>query len=55
VRKTGIHCKRVLLVNTLLDEFLTKCEEDIQIAYGTSVVLPRCPFVPAIMHAWKGI
>jgi hypothetical protein len=26
------------------------CEEAIQLAYGTSVVLLRCPFVPEIMH-----
>jgi hypothetical protein len=25
-------------------------EEAIQLAYGTSVVLLRCPFVPEIMH-----
>jgi hypothetical protein len=26
------------------------CEEAIQLAYGTSMVLLRCPFVPEIMH-----
>jgi hypothetical protein len=26
------------------------CEEAIQLAYGMSVVLLRCPFVPEIMH-----
>jgi hypothetical protein len=28
-------------------------EEAIQLAYGTSVVLPRCPFLPW-NNAWKG-
>jgi hypothetical protein len=30
--------------------WITACEEAIQLAYGTSVVLLRCPFVPEIMH-----
>jgi hypothetical protein len=29
---------------------ILSCEEAIQLAYGTSVVLLRCPFVPEIMH-----
>jgi hypothetical protein len=31
---------------------ILSCEEDIQLAYGMSVVLLRCPFVPEIMHGW---
>jgi hypothetical protein len=30
--------------------WIISCEEAIQLAYGTSVVLLRCPFVPEIMH-----
>jgi hypothetical protein len=30
--------------------WILSCEEAIQLAYGTSVVLPRCPFIPEIMH-----
>jgi hypothetical protein len=30
--------------------WILSCEEDIQLAYGTSVVPLRCPFVPGIMH-----
>jgi hypothetical protein len=30
--------------------WILSCEEDIQLAYGTSVVLLRCLFVPEIMH-----
>jgi hypothetical protein len=30
--------------------WILSCEEAIQLAYGTSVVLLRCPFVPEIMH-----
>ena len=33
---------------------ILSCEEAIQLAFGTSVVLLRCPFVPKIMHAWNG-
>jgi hypothetical protein len=29
---------------------ILSCEEAIQLAYGKSVVLLRCPFVPEIMH-----
>jgi hypothetical protein len=29
---------------------ILSCEEAIQLAYGMSVVLLRCPFVPEIMH-----
>jgi hypothetical protein len=29
---------------------LISCEEAIQLAYGTSVILLRCPLVPEIMH-----
>jgi hypothetical protein len=29
---------------------ILSCEEAIQLAYGTSVFLLRCPFVPEIMH-----
>jgi hypothetical protein len=29
---------------------ILSCEEAIQLAYGTSVVLLRCPLVPEIMH-----
>jgi hypothetical protein len=30
--------------------WILSCEEAIQLAYGTSVVPFRCPFVPEIMH-----
>jgi hypothetical protein len=30
--------------------WILSCEEAIQLAYGTSVVLHRCPFVSEIMH-----
>jgi hypothetical protein len=30
--------------------WILSCEEAIQRAYGKSVVLLRCPFVPEIMH-----
>jgi hypothetical protein len=30
--------------------WILSCEEAIQLAYGTSVVLLRCLFVPEIMH-----
>jgi hypothetical protein len=30
--------------------WIFSCEEAIQLAYETSVVLLRCPFVPEIMH-----
>jgi hypothetical protein len=30
--------------------WILACEEAIQLAYGTSVVLLRYPFVPEIMH-----
>jgi hypothetical protein len=30
--------------------WILSCEETIQLAYGTSVVLLMCPFVPEIMH-----
>jgi hypothetical protein len=30
--------------------WILSCEEAIQLAYGTSVVLLRYPFVPEIMH-----
>ena len=30
---------------------LLSCEEAIQLAYGTLMVLFRCPLVPEIMHA----
>jgi hypothetical protein len=30
--------------------WIISCEEAIQLAYGTSVVLFRCPFLPEIMH-----
>jgi hypothetical protein len=30
--------------------WILSCEEAIQLAYGTLVVLLRCPFVPEIMH-----
>jgi hypothetical protein len=30
--------------------WIISCEEAIQLAYGTSVVLLRCSFVPQIMH-----
>jgi hypothetical protein len=30
--------------------WILSCEEAIQLAYGTSVVLLRCPFEPEIMH-----
>jgi hypothetical protein len=30
--------------------WILSCEEAIKLAYGTSVVLLRCPFVPEIMH-----
>jgi hypothetical protein len=30
--------------------WILSCEEAIQPAYGTSVILLRCPFVPEIMH-----
>jgi hypothetical protein len=30
--------------------WIFSCEEAIQLAYGTTVVLLRCPFVPEIMH-----
>jgi hypothetical protein len=30
--------------------WILPCEEVIQLAYGTSVVLRRCPFVPEIVH-----
>jgi hypothetical protein len=30
--------------------WILSCEEAIQLAYGTSVVLLRCQFVPEIMH-----
>jgi hypothetical protein len=30
--------------------WILSCEEAIQLAYGTSVVLLKCPFVPEIMH-----
>jgi hypothetical protein len=30
--------------------WILSCEVAIQLAYGTSVVLLRCPFVPEIMH-----
>jgi hypothetical protein len=29
---------------------ILSCDETIQLAYGTSVVLLRCPFVPEKMH-----
>jgi hypothetical protein len=29
---------------------IPSCDEVIRIAYGTSVVLLRCPFVPEIIH-----
>jgi hypothetical protein len=31
--------------------WIISCEEAIELAYGTSVVLLRCPFVPEIMNA----
>jgi hypothetical protein len=34
----------------LKDFWIFSCEEAIHIAYGTLVVLLRCPFVPEIMH-----
>jgi hypothetical protein len=30
--------------------WILSCKEAIQLAYGTSVVLLRCPFMPEIMH-----
>jgi hypothetical protein len=30
--------------------WILSCEEAIQLAYGTSVVLLRCTFVPEVMH-----
>jgi hypothetical protein len=30
--------------------WILSCEEAIQLAYGTSVVLLQCPFVHEIMH-----
>jgi hypothetical protein len=30
--------------------WILSCEEAIQLAYGMTVVLFRCPFVPEIMH-----
>jgi hypothetical protein len=30
--------------------WILSCEEAIQLAYRTSVVLLRCPFVPEIIH-----
>jgi hypothetical protein len=30
--------------------WILSCEEAIQLAYGTSVVLLRCPFVSEIIH-----
>jgi hypothetical protein len=30
--------------------WILTCDEAIQLAYGTSVILLRCPFVPEIMH-----
>jgi hypothetical protein len=30
--------------------WILSCEEAIQLAYGTLVVLLRCPFVPEIMN-----
>jgi hypothetical protein len=30
--------------------WVLSCEEAIQLVYGSSVVLLRCPFVPKIMH-----
>jgi hypothetical protein len=30
--------------------WILSCDEAIQLAYGTSVVLLRCPFMPEIMH-----
>jgi hypothetical protein len=32
------------------DFWILSCEEAIQLAYGTSVVLLGCTFVPEIMH-----
>jgi hypothetical protein len=32
------------------DLWILSFEEDIQLAYGTSMVILRCPFVPEIMH-----
>jgi hypothetical protein len=33
-----------------LDIWILACEEAIQVAYGPSVVLLGCPFVPEIFH-----
>jgi hypothetical protein len=30
--------------------WIFSCEEAVQLAYGMSMVLFRCPFVPEIMH-----
>jgi hypothetical protein len=34
--------------------WILSCEEAIQLAYGTSMVLLRYPFVPDIMHGSLG-
>ena len=34
--------------------WILSCEEAIQLAYGTSVVLLRCPNVPEVMHGGRG-
>jgi hypothetical protein len=37
-------------VGSIPTGFYSKCEEAIQLAYGTLMVLLRCPFEPEIMH-----
>jgi hypothetical protein len=37
-------------LNPNRDFFILSCETAIQLAYGTSSILLRCPFVPEIMH-----
>jgi hypothetical protein len=38
------------MFKSLQGHWIFSCEEVIQLAYGTLVVLLRCPFVPEKMH-----
>ena len=51
IRWFRITCPLLLQVRIpLATLWILSCEEDIQPAYGTSVVLLKCPPVPEIMH-----
>ena len=46
----NVHLPLIAVGSNPVRDWIVLCEEAIKLAYGTSVVLPRCPLVPEIMH-----